>query len=66
MALPGKPDCRWTATAPETNYPKFAGSMAADVAVVGAGDRVALPLLVGTSEAQQYRLNMHHLATKPA
>jgi len=37
MALPGKPDCCWTATAPPTAYPRLTGSGGADVAVVGAG-----------------------------
>src|SRR5262245_50461629 len=37
MELPGKPDCCWNATAPETTYPMLAGSGRADVAVVGAG-----------------------------
>jgi glycine/D-amino acid oxidase-like deaminating enzyme/nitrite reductase/ring-hydroxylating ferredoxin subunit len=37
MVLPGKPDCCWTATAPETSYPALTGSGGADVAVVGAG-----------------------------
>ncbi len=35
--LPGKPGSCWVATAPETAYPKLAGSQEADVAVVGAG-----------------------------
>jgi glycine/D-amino acid oxidase-like deaminating enzyme/nitrite reductase/ring-hydroxylating ferredoxin subunit len=35
--LPGKPESCWTATAPETAYPKLAGSQAAEVVVVGAG-----------------------------
>ena len=35
--LSGKPDCCWTATAPETAYPTLAGAHTADVAIVGAG-----------------------------
>src|SRR5439155_3592765 len=37
MVLPGRPDCCWTATAPDTGYPTLTGSGGADVAVVGAG-----------------------------
>ena len=36
-ALPGRPDCCWTATAPPTSYPTLSGSGGADVAVIGAG-----------------------------
>jgi glycine/D-amino acid oxidase-like deaminating enzyme/nitrite reductase/ring-hydroxylating ferredoxin subunit len=35
--LSGRPDCCWTATAPETAYPTLAGAHTADVAIVGAG-----------------------------
>src|ERR671925_297647 len=35
--LPGKPDCCWNATTPETSYPALSGSGGADVAVIGAG-----------------------------
>lgn len=35
--LPGKPESCWTATAPKTAYPKLAGSLTAEVVVVGAG-----------------------------
>jgi len=35
--LSGKPDCCWTATAPETAYPTLEGAHTADVAIVGAG-----------------------------
>src|SRR5215475_10812323 len=35
--LPGKPGSCWVATAPETAYPRLAGSQATDVVVVGAG-----------------------------
>ena len=35
--LSGKPDCCWTATAPETAYPTLEGAHAAEVAIVGAG-----------------------------
>jgi glycine/D-amino acid oxidase-like deaminating enzyme len=37
IKLPGKPESCWTATSPETAYPKLIGSGTADVAVVGAG-----------------------------
>ncbi len=37
IVLPGRPDCCWTATAPETSYPTLTGLGGADVAVVGAG-----------------------------
>jgi glycine/D-amino acid oxidase-like deaminating enzyme/nitrite reductase/ring-hydroxylating ferredoxin subunit len=36
-ALPGRRDCCWSATAPQTNYPALEGSGGADVAIVGAG-----------------------------
>jgi glycine/D-amino acid oxidase-like deaminating enzyme/nitrite reductase/ring-hydroxylating ferredoxin subunit len=42
--LPGKPGSCWVASAPETAYPKLAGSEATEVAVVGAG-------IVGTTAA---------------
>lgn len=35
--LPGKPESCWTATAPETAYPKLTDSETADVIIVGAG-----------------------------
>ena len=35
--LPGRPDCCWTATAPQTSYPPLSGSGGADIAVIGAG-----------------------------
>jgi hypothetical protein len=35
--LSGKPDCCWTATAPETAYPKLTGAQTFDVVIVGAG-----------------------------
>jgi len=37
MDLPGKADCCWTATAPESSFAKLEGSSAVDVAIVGAG-----------------------------
>src|SRR5688500_9907750 len=37
MALGGKPECCWTATAPSTAYPTLMGSSEAYVAVAGAG-----------------------------
>ena len=37
MALVGKPDCCWNATAPATSYPTLETSDKADVAVIGAG-----------------------------
>jgi glycine/D-amino acid oxidase-like deaminating enzyme/nitrite reductase/ring-hydroxylating ferredoxin subunit len=37
MALPGRQDCCWNATAPQTSYPALSGSGGADVAVIGAG-----------------------------
>jgi glycine/D-amino acid oxidase-like deaminating enzyme/nitrite reductase/ring-hydroxylating ferredoxin subunit len=37
MALPGKADCCWNATASAPTYPKLEGSQRADVAVIGAG-----------------------------
>ena len=37
MILHGRADCCWTATASEIFYPRFADSLRADVAVVGAG-----------------------------
>jgi glycine/D-amino acid oxidase-like deaminating enzyme/nitrite reductase/ring-hydroxylating ferredoxin subunit len=37
MALSGKSDCCWNATAPQTAYPTLKGSTVADVAVVGGG-----------------------------
>ena len=37
MALSGRPDCCWTASAPQTAYAPLKGSAGADVAVVGAG-----------------------------
>src|SRR5262245_57866156 len=37
MAISGKRDCCWNATAPQTNYPALSGSGGADVAIVGAG-----------------------------
>lgn len=37
MELPGKSECCWAPTAPETAYPQLQGSGSADVAVVGAG-----------------------------
>jgi hypothetical protein len=35
--LSGKPDCCWTAVAPETAYPKLTGAQTFDVVIVGAG-----------------------------
>ena len=37
MALFGKRDCCWNATAPQASYPGLSSSGEADVAVVGAG-----------------------------
>ena len=37
IALPGKADCCWSATAPLTSYRSLAGAARVDVAVVGAG-----------------------------
>jgi glycine/D-amino acid oxidase-like deaminating enzyme len=37
MELPGKAECCWASTAPETGYPRLLNSGSADVAVVGAG-----------------------------
>jgi glycine/D-amino acid oxidase-like deaminating enzyme/nitrite reductase/ring-hydroxylating ferredoxin subunit len=37
MAVSGKRDCCWNATAPQTDYPALSGSGGADVAIVGAG-----------------------------
>lgn len=37
FGLSGKPDCCWTATAPQTAYPPLAGKQTVDVAIVGAG-----------------------------
>ena len=37
MELPGKSECCWPSTAPETAYPQLQGHGSADVAVVGAG-----------------------------
>ena len=37
MALPGKPECCWTATAPDICYPVLANPVVTDVAIVGAG-----------------------------
>lgn len=37
MELPGKSECCWPSTAPETAYPQLQGPGSADVAVVGAG-----------------------------
>src|ERR1700745_1701636 len=37
MPLPGKPDCCWTATAPQTSYRHLEGSGRADVCIVGRG-----------------------------
>ncbi len=46
MDLPGKADCCWTATAPESSFAKLEGSSAVDVAIVGAG-------IVGLTAAYQ-------------
>jgi glycine/D-amino acid oxidase-like deaminating enzyme/nitrite reductase/ring-hydroxylating ferredoxin subunit len=37
MTLAGKRDCCWNAAAPQTHYLPLTGSIAADVAVIGAG-----------------------------
>ena len=37
MDLPGKRECCWVATAPDTSYPKLDRSLQADVAIIGAG-----------------------------
>ena len=37
MDLPGKRECCWVATAPNTSYPKLDRSLQADVAIIGAG-----------------------------
>lgn len=47
MNLPGRQDCCWTATAPETSYPALSGSQRVEIAIVGggiAGLSAALPL----------------------
>ncbi len=37
MDLPGKADCCWIASAPETRYPALSGAQDCDVVIVGAG-----------------------------
>jgi len=47
MKLPGRAECCWTATAPDTSYPQLSGRQRVEVAIVGggiAGLSAALPL----------------------
>lgn len=54
-ALPGRPECCWTAVAPSTAYPVLQGAHSVDVAIVGGG-------IVGMTAALQLARNGRSVA----